>query len=188
MAALPLLATLPDLGSMVGETIADADPTATLFLRLASGIVRDDLRQVLSPVADDVVKLSPINGFKTFLPELPITDFTQLETLEHGVWSVIDPTRYIVDDETGSITAAWGQIGQFPAQARSWRATYSHGFAEIPDAIQNAVLGLASRAWETPIGVENERVGARSIKYLMLDGGYTPAEQLGLNRYYPARG
>jgi hypothetical protein len=181
VSAAPLLATVQQLAATVDEQLADQDPKAVLYLSTASGIVRDEVRQYLSKKVNDVVRLRPINGHSAYLPELPITEFTKLEVLRGGAWSDVDPTHYDLDEELGRIECLGYHL--WPATGRALRATYSHGYeaAEIPDSIVGAVLGLAARQWEIPIGVDNERVGQRSIKYLMLDSGFLPLEQLALD-------
>lgn len=183
MSAAPLLASVEQLGILVDEEIAADDPKATLLLQVASGIVRERVNRYISRVVDDLEQLDPINGFKAFVHELPLESVSLVEICRDGsTWAAVDASRYRVNQKTGSITAGFGSYMGWPSDAGSWRVTYTHGWAEIPDAISGAVLGLVSRQWEVPIGVENERVGQRSIKYLMLNDGFSAEELVGLDR------
>src|SRR6185312_11545093 len=111
-----------------------------------SGMVRDYLQQNVSAVAGDVAELDPIEGFTALLPELPVTAFTQLETFDGTSWSVVDPANYQVSKKTGVVKALPYTGYSWPCTSAAWRATYSHGYAVVPDAIVGAVLGAAARA------------------------------------------
>lgn len=177
----PLLATVADLGSLVDETLAVDNAKANLYLRIASGVVRGLCRQYLSFIADDVVTLKVIDGSTVFLKEHPVTLLTLVERKEKdGTFTTLAATDYELDEDTGRI-----QLVKIPwfDWATRWRVTYSHGYTEVPEPVSNATLGLASRAWETPIGVDNERIGQRSIKYQMLQSGLDPLEELQLVEY-----
>lgn len=186
MADAPLLATVEDLGILVGEDLAPTDPKAILLLRTASAIVRGrkspGTGQYISHIQDDVVQLDAIGGTTAFLPEFPVVEVTLVERATSTGWTTLAGTGYALDRRTGRILLREG------ASWHDWRpqelqVTYTHGFDETPDAISGAVLGLASRAWEIPIGVDNERIGQRSIKYLMLDSGFLPLEESALAEY-----
>ena len=175
-----LLATVSDLGLLVDEELADNDPKAILYLRIASGIVRSHTNQYLSAKSGDTILLSTIDGAAVFLPEFPIIALTSISRRElDGTFTAFASTDFDLDENTGRI-----QLRRWPAfSSPIWRAVYSHGFADLPEPITNAVLGLASRAWVTPIGVENERVLQRSIKYTMVESGFSGEEEAGLEPY-----
>jgi hypothetical protein len=180
----PLLASVDELGILVGETISDEDPKALLLLRTASAIVRSPrgCGQFITRVVDDVIKRTPIGGHTVFLPQLPIESVSLVQRPSGDGWATVTVSSYEVDEETGRIQL---RHHSWPYSTR-WQITYTHGYAEIPDAITGAVLGLAARAWETPIGVDNERIGQRSIKYLMLENGFLPEEEAALAQFkYP---
>lgn len=162
MAADESLASVPDLAAFLQEDIAVDDPTALLYLRLASGQVRDYLGQHLTKVTDDSVELDPYDALVAFLPELPITSVSLVETLADGVWTPRDPSEYTLSKRTGRIRAT---SGCWPLTDGSWRVTYTHGLDTIPDGILSVVLAVAGDGYSTPVGVDNERIGQRSIKY-----------------------
>lgn len=173
MAAAPLLATVEDLGVYVQGAPFTGDEdvaAATLMLRLASGKVRDHCRQRLSLVADDVARLTPSERGRIFLPELPIVGVPVVESSADGGLTWTPAPSWTLDYDTGELadTALWPHVG--PRTASSWRVTYSHGYAEIPDGIQSVVIDLAARMLQTPPGIDLERVGERQVKYSANEG------------------
>lgn len=171
-----LLADTATLALLVDETINPEDPKALLLLRSASSVVRSPEHgtgQYLSRVDDDEVRVVPRTASVAFLSEFPIVDVSKVEVKFADGWTELDTGSYSVNEETGRITlrtTPW-----HPAEL--WRVTYTHGFDEIPDDIAAVTAALAARYWETPIGVDNERIGQRSIKYLMLSSGFLPDEE-----------
>jgi hypothetical protein len=156
------LADVSELAAFLQQAIADDDASAALYLNLASGRVRDYVGQTISQVADDVVYLDPVGPLVVFLPELPITEVSLVEALVDGAWTTMDPATYSVSLKTGAVAAT---DGLWPSAPSSWRVTYTHGFEVIPDGVKGVVLALAGDGYSTPVGVDNERIGQRSVKY-----------------------
>jgi hypothetical protein len=186
------LATVDQLASFMQLPLTSADPTATLLLQIASGMVRDDLKQQLDPVTDDIVELDPINGTTVRLPELPVTDVTLVEYLDStvtpAVWTTADPSTYTVSRKTGFVTVKpWTGVC-WPTDPESWRVTYSHGFAELPDSLLGVVLGVAARAYSSPASIELERLGGYQVKYAVEAEGFSALELKTLNRYKDTAG
>jgi hypothetical protein len=185
------LATVDQLAAYLQQPLPALDPSATLLLTIASAMVRDYLQQDITATANDVVLLDPIGGAYVLLPELPVTSVTLVETLDPSVvpsvWRTADPTTYMVSRRMGMIAAtpstgvAWGFIPE------SWRVTYSHGFAVVPDGLVGVVLGVAARTYSTPAGAEMERIGGYQVKYAMQADGFNPLEKAALARYVVAR-
>jgi len=181
------LASVTQLASFMQLPLASDDPTATLLLDIASGMVRDYLKQQLDPVTDDVVVLDPINGAYVMLPELPVADVTMLETLDTSqspaVWTTVDPSTYTVSLNLGIIAGLPGCGIFWPSVPASWRVTYSHGFNPVPSSLVGVVLGVAARAYSSPAGIEQERVGGYQVKYAVEAAGFSAIEMITLNRY-----
>lgn len=181
-----LLGTVADLAALVDETIAPDDAKALLLLRSASEVVRSQqvgTGQYISRVTDDVVRVTPRTSTTAFLSEFPIDSVSLLERRTYDGWVELEATAYSVNEETGRIT-----LRSTPTTfAELWRITYTHGYAETPPGIAGVTAALAARYWETPIGVDNERIGQRSIKYLMLDSGFLPEEESVLQEYRRGR-
>ena len=184
------LATPAQLGAFMQQPIDSADPTALLLLDIASGMVRDFLQLELSAVVDDVALLDPVNGSNgafLFLPELPVTAVTLLETFDGTVWTTADPATYTVSKRLGIISALPYTGVTWPYLPETWRVTYDHGYAVIPDTIVGKVVGVAARAYASPAGVDMERIGGYQVKYSMETGGFTPSEEKALARYVNPR-
>jgi len=188
------LATPAQLGALMQETIDPGDASALLILDIASGMVRDHLQQQVDAVAADVVLLDPIggNGIFMFLPELPVTAVTLVETLDStvtpGVWMTADPLTYAVSKRVGVIAALPYTGVQWPDLSETVRVTYDHGFAVIPMSIIGVVLGVAAREWSNPGSVvDTERIGGYQVKLHMEATGYTPLEEKALARYVNPR-
>lgn len=187
MVASPL-ASVAQLGAYLKTTFASDDPAATIYLSIASGMVRDFLQQQITAVAADVALLDPIDGAYLMLPELPVTDVTLVETFDGTVWATADPGTYTVSKRLGMIAARPGLGMQWPTAPESWRVTYSHGFAEVPDSLVGVTLGVASRGYASEPGVDLERIGGYQVKYASVEAdGFTPLELKALARYMVAR-
>lgn len=166
MAPLPALASVPDLAAYLQDTLDPEDASALLQLRLASGKVRDFTHQRIDYVEGDTVILTPSERGRAFLPELPIVGApTAVEVSTDGGTTWAPLASWTLDYETGELADASTWPYRATTAPSSWRVTYSHGFQEIPDAIQGVVLELAASALNTPAGIELERVGLRQTKF-----------------------
>lgn len=178
------LATVADLSAYLQEALADDDASALFYLKSASGQVRDYLQQQVTQVTDDVIIVDPLDNLSVFLPEMPVTAVTTVETLVEGVWTVMDPSTYTASLITGQVSAV---ADLWPSTPGSWRITYTHGFAEVPDGLVGVVVAVAARGYSTPVGVDNERIGQRSIKYSTRSAEFSESELATLDRYSLAR-
>ena len=188
------LALPAQLGAFMQQPIADTDPTALLLLDIASGMVRDYLQMELDAVAADVVLLEPVNGsngVSVFLPELPVTAVSLVETFDNtvtpGVWTTADPLTYTISKLLGIIAALPYTGVTWPYLPETWRVTYNHGFVVIPDSLVGVTLGVAARQWNTANGIDLERIGSYQVKYSMEADGFSPIEKKALARYVNPR-
>ena len=181
------LATPAQLGAFMQQPFADTDATALLLLDIASGMARDYLHANLDAVTADVTLLDPINGSYLLLPELPVTAVTLVEVFDGTIWTTADPITYSVSLRLGMVAAKPGLGIVWPKGPGTWRITYSHGFAVIPQTIVGVVLGAAARAYASPNGVDMERIGSYQVKYSMDAGGFTSSEQRALAHYIQPR-
>lgn len=180
------LATPAQLGAYLQEDIPDSDPSALLYLAIASGMVRDYLQQEITQ-ATDTVLLDPSTGLTLLLPELPVTAVSLVETFDGTAWTTAAATSYRVSLRTGVVSAVPYTGIQWPCVAESLRVTYTHGFPTVPDTIVGAVLGVAARAYSSSAGAESERIGGYQVKYQMESEGFSAIEKMGLSRYMVAR-
>ncbi|MEO7018341.1 MAG: hypothetical protein ABI067_17675 [Leifsonia sp.] len=183
------LATTDQLGAYLQQTFDPADPSALLVLKVASAIIRDFLQQEITAVAGDVVVLDPIDGAYGFLPELPVTAVTLFETYDRttSTWSTADPTTYAVSTRLGVVTALSGSGVSWPADPGTWRVTYNHGFATVPDGLMSVCVSLAARIYVTEDGIDMERIGGYQVKYQSDADGFSPLQLKILGRYISPR-
>lgn len=183
----PALATVTQLANFMQLPLAPTDPTAALLLDIASGMVRDELKQYLSPVAGEVLVADPIEGAYVLLPELPVTNVALVEWLDStvtpNVWTTADPSTYTVSTRTGMVSALPGCGVEWPTAPGSWRITYDHGYQTIPNSLMGVVLGVAARAYSSPASIESERIGGYQVKYAVEQAGYSAIEMKTLNRF-----
>lgn len=185
------LATVAQLAAFLPLPLADDDPTASLMLDIASGMVRDHLAAqgyAVDLATDDVVYVDPINGAYLLLDGLPIATVSLVETYDDttvtpGVWSTADPSTYTVSRRLGMIAGKPGIGVQWPSDPESWRVTYTHGFEVLPKTILGVVLGVAARAYSSPASIESERIGGYQVKYAMEADGFSPIELAAMARY-----
>lgn len=123
---LPLLVSGVDLATALQDDIDLA--AAELALRRASGKVRRYTRQTISLVVDDVIVRIPEYGTDLELPQRPVVSVASVEI-------------------GGEPVTDWTLVGDRLVRACGWpdgaTITYTHGYAEIPDDIQDVVLSLA---------------------------------------------
>lgn len=181
------LATPTQLGDFMQETIAANDPSALLYLSIASGMVRDYLQQQITATANDTIVVDPVDGAYAFLPEMPVTAVPLVETFDGTAWNTIDAGTYTVSLTLGIVAARPGCGVSWPFESGSWRVTYSHGFASVPDSIVGVVLGVAARAYASPVAVDSERIGGYQVKYAVESAGFSPLELIALAPYKVAR-
>lgn len=180
------LATPTQLGQFMQETIAANDPTALLLLDIASGMVTDFLEMQnysASQKLADVVVLDPIDSSYVFLSGLPVTAVSQVETFDGTLWSIAPTTAYTVSLSTGVVTGLWGYGVTWPTNPGTWRVTYDHGLTSLPNSVLGVVLGVAARAYSSPVGIDLERVGGYQVKYGIEADGFSPVELRALSRY-----
>lgn len=181
------LATPAQLGAFMQETIAANDASALLYLSIASGMVRDSLQQQITATTGEVILADPIDGSYVLLPELPISDVSLVETFDGTVWTTADPSTYTVSKRLGMIAGKPGYGVAWPSDPETWRVTYSHGFATVPDSLVGVVCGVAARAYASPVAVDLERLGGYQVKYAVESAGFSPLELIALSRYRVAR-
>lgn len=185
------LATVDELAAYLQQTFSQSDTSAMLVLQIASAVIRDHLHSKITAVTGDVVVIDPINGEYVFLPELPVSAVTLIEVLDDtvlpGVWSTVSPLFYSVSLAEGLVKAKpyTGQI--WPTDPGTWRVTYSHGFAVVPDGLMAVCVSLAAKIYATEDGIDSERIGGYQVKYQSDPDGFSPIQKKILGRYIQPR-
>lgn len=173
------LATVADLNNFSQLALDPADTSAAYLLKVASGMIRRYLEQDITVTTNDVEYCDPLNGHMVLLKQLPVTSVSLVETTTDGVtWTTVAPANYTVSKRTGVVAAKpWTGI-QWGCDPESWRVTYTHGYATVPDELNGVCCSIAARAYATPVGIDMERTGQRQVKYSLESAGFTGEEAM----------
>lgn len=156
MAPPDFLATPEDLGVLVRKP--SSDPKIRLALKLSSGRFRDAVGYPVSLVTNDVLTRLGDGTDTMFLKAAPVS---AVAVTSGGV--VIPPETYMLDAEAGIL---YGVSGVW-----NWRTpftiTYTHGYANIPEGIQGAVLEHATTIHKAFAHVQQETAGTNNASYAM---------------------
>lgn len=165
------LATVPDMASYVqGGPIAPDDPSALLYLRLASSAVRGYLRSPVSQVVADVQVLDPLEAGGVALPDGPVTEVTAVECLIDCTWTDVT-NRVTISKAKGLIRPAPGVYDvRWPWLDETWRVTYTHGYSPIPDDIVTVTAQLAGEAYSNAAGIDQLQTGFERVTYSQIPG------------------
>jgi DNA-binding transcriptional ArsR family regulator len=202
----PALVTIAELAAYLELEVSDLNAAkAELMLELASDLVRDELRQRVDLVEDDVVDFTGTGTAVILLTELPVLEVTSVTLIGEG-------STYGTDDALDGVATsspAWraelgpdGRRGILRSLGGCWphgriiRVVYSHGYelagsgsggataSDVPGGIRMAVLRSAARGYINPDGVSQESVGRASISYRDAGLVLTDTDRGGLARYY----
>lgn len=174
----PPLAVPQDLFDWLQKPYDNAAvPQVSTYLRFASGLVRDYLRQDVTATAYTATLPVAADG-SVFLAPRPLTTVT----------SVLDAATtlpltapYTVELETGIVTVAPDLVTWvMPPRVT---VAFTAGYAEVPDGIVAVVVKVAARGYATPAGVQAEALGGWSVKYEKGQAELTGDERLTLDRY-----
>lgn len=135
------------------------DPLLLATLRSASRRFRGAVRHEVNLVEDDEVTLDG-NGRESLL--LP-------------VWPTTAVTKVVLDDVelVAGTDYSWSEAGilrrlgcrVWPNQLRCLDVTYSHGWAEVPMDISDAVIEQARASFRSDPGVKSKAVGGQSVTF-----------------------
>ncbi|MGW4300424.1 mobile element protein [Streptomyces sp. NPDC004646] len=176
MATDDYLASPAELAVKLGR--AEDDPQMLYALRAASRRFRGQVGHRVTFVADDVVWLDGVGRTSLLLP----------------VWPTTAVTEVLLDGQalTEGSDYAWSESGilrrlgclHWPDRLRCLRVTYSHGFAESPEDVQEVVAERAEAALTIPVGVQSKAVGGQSVTFgAQAASGATEAWMSAVARY-----
>lgn len=150
---LPPLASADDLAVLVNKTPEDAK--VRLALKRASGRFRDAVGYPVTRVEGDTLVLTG-NGTDTlFLKGAPVTAIAVAYGGEE-----IEPDQYDLDPVAGILYAhgVW-------AARKQYTVTYTHGYEEVPEGIQDAVLEHATTLCLAYAHIQQETAGPQNASY-----------------------
>lgn len=154
--ATDYLADPEDLAVWLG--VPASDTKLLQALAAASNRFRGQVRHPVSFVADDTITLDGHGTSSILLPAEPVTAIAGLSL--DGV-ELVDGTDY-----------EWSQDGYvrrlnylWPNRLRCIEVTYSHGYADIPPDIAEAIVDQARAQYVVRPGVQTVQVGGQSVGF-----------------------
>jgi hypothetical protein len=171
-----LLADPAELAAKLGRS--EDDPKLLYALRAASRRFRGQVGHPVILVADVVVVLDGLGRESLLLPVWPTVAVA--EVLLDGVL-LVEGTDY--DWSEAGILRRLG-CARWPDRLRCLQVTYSHGWADIPEDIQEVVLERAEAGFTIPVGVQSKAVGGQSVTFgAQAASGSTEAWTLAVARH-----
>lgn len=167
-AELPQIIDSDDLADSVDEAIEPDSAAAELACQIASDVVRAKLRQMVTLVEDDALRLEGVSGDRVRLPQRPVVEVSEvlLDGTEFPAagYSVIGDELVLVQD-SGTWASIASGLGSWGGRGATLDITYSHGYAAVPPAIKGLALGIAKRLYLNPNGATAEGVLSYSISF-----------------------
>lgn len=157
MATTDYLAEPADLAIWLG--VPATDPKLLQALAAASSRFRGQVRHHVSLVTDDLLTLDGNGSRSVLLPAEPVAAVTSL--LLNGD-PLVDGTDFEWSED-GYVRRLG--CGLWPNKLRCIRITYSHGYAEIPEDIAEAVIDQARAQHAVRPGVQSVQVGGQSVAF-----------------------
>ncbi len=154
-------------------------------LEIASADIRNG-RRVFSPVTGEVetIDANSAASFLTSRYHLPVTAVSLVEVFDGSAYQTVDATEY-----------QWTRDGVvqrlgyrcWPGYLAGVRATYNHGYDDLPRDVAGVCIRYASRLLANPGGsaVQRETLGDASVEYSQASAGagLLPDEQMILSLY-----
>jgi len=154
--------TIPDLEAFLQLEITTAVQlaSAAAAIKEATAAIKNYCHQEIELVEDDEITLDSYGGMRVFLPQLPVTEVT--EVLEDGELLVVED-----DYKLGQHGILW-RVGQrWYEGIGALEITYSHGYATLPDDVIAVAVRAASRTYQMGLNTA-EFGGVTGIKSLSL--------------------
>lgn len=146
--------TLDELQARIGQNIESTK--AQMLADAASDIVRDDLRQQIDQIQDDEIVLYGDGSELLVLPELPVTEVSEVLLSGQPV------TQSISWRANGSLWRLSYSGSQYAGVRQiSWpygvpvTVTYTHGYATVPGTIKDVALELAAATYSKDDSMSN---------------------------------
>lgn len=169
------LASLPDLSDRLGRPLTAAEETRAQALLIdASAKVRSFTKQDFTRTDDETVVVRAQQG-EIRLSKRPVIDVTSVVAIGAGgapdvpvvgwQWDGLDIIRAITDSPVINLPEDWyDDVEAYPG---TYRVTYSHGNAKVPDVVVGIVARMVLRTLTAPSlagGVTGETIGPYSYR------------------------
>lgn len=202
------LVTLADVKIFLGISGSTKDALLNLLIDQASTLIESLCDVTFSSTA--YTELIDGNGTREILlRHSPVITFTSLEKRtafdNTDSWETIATSDYWVETDSGKVTktssyADWDVVHKDPSLSdemtfdygkQNYRATYTAGYATIPNDIQMAVMTVISSFYNTSskMGIKSETLGDRTLNLGEGSSDVTklPSVQTIINKYsYPS--
>jgi hypothetical protein len=164
----PRIIDSDELGDFLRLEIEPDDAGADIACDIASEVVRAKLRQTVTLVEDDVLRIEGSFADRVRLPERPIVDVSSV-TIDGAE---LPPSSYnVIGDELvlAADVETWASItipeGGFGGRRSVLEIVYSHGYAVVPADIKGLALAIAGRTYQNPQGVSSEGILSYRVSY-----------------------
>jgi hypothetical protein len=164
----PRIIDTDELGDHLRRAIEPDDAAAVQACKIASEVIRATLRQTVTLVEDDELRIEGSWGARIRLPQRPVISVAGVTVdgaaLPSSSWNLLGDEVVLASDlETfATITVPEGGFGG----ARSVLVvTYTHGYAVVPWDIKGLALGAAAAIFDNPGNVSSERILSYSVAY-----------------------
>lgn len=166
--------TIADLEAFLQLEITTAAQVASAQRAIteATAAIKNYCHQEIELVEDDEITLDSYGGVRVFLPELPVTEVSEVE--EDGELLVADD-----DYKLGQHGILWRVGRRWFEGIGALRIVYSHGWATLPDDVIAVAVRAASRTYQMGLNTA-EFGGVTGIKSLSL-GDYAVTYSEGSN-------
>lgn len=206
------LASLTDLSDRLGRPLTSVEETrGQALLADASAKVRSYTKQTFTRTDNETVVVRAQQG-EIRLPQRPVIDVTAVVAIGAGgapdlpvvgwQWDGLDIVRTAVGSPVINLPELWYE-DDVEAYPGTYRVTYSHGAAQVPDDIVGIVARMALRTLTAPTvagGVTGETIGPYSYRTdgsgigtavvmteedrrELADAGYRPKAGMSMVRY-----
>lgn len=166
-----LLASPEALAASIGTTFDPSDPKLLKDLEIASAWFRSESHQHISAVPADEQELRGNWTRRLWLPQRPVTALISIAIRRYGQIVYTTSTVNVFSfSRRGLLLSGWDWGGP----EATVLAVYDHGYDEIPDDVEAAVLSRAKRLFTAPVNtaVASQTMGPASQSFF--DGGGTP--------------
>lgn len=176
-------ATASDLATRLGVTLSSGEQTrATSLLNDASDLIRQEVKQDISLVQDDVLTIRGVHDRELKLPQRPlvsVASITYRDTADPAdVAHTLDPENYYIDGGSLIRYRSLGLLNFQGATGNDWFGpmyelviTYTHGHETVPTQVKTIAVEAVRRVWVNPGSLVSEMHGSEQYAYT---GGDVP--------------
>lgn len=156
MVATDPLADPAELAVWLGVPATDAKLLAAL--NAASRRFRGAVRHPVTLVSGDTFVLDGAGSYSVLLPAAPVVSVVSVE-LEGTALTAGTDYEWSADGYLRRLGAPW------PDKLRCLEGVYAHGYALVPEDIQEVVLDQARAIYAVQPGVQQKTVGSQSVTF-----------------------